>query len=192
MRKKNRSGKFRRIASATSEALSDKELVKKAKRELPYVTNAFEALMRRYDRTLFRTCRRLLDNTSDAEDATQEIMLKVFHGITRFQERSTFKTWLFRIAYNVCHTRYQCRARERERLVAYTQQLSTETDHTTERLDVDRLLAGVSVTDRTILTLRFVVELTIEEIAEILDMRLSATKMRLYRAMEKLKQSVDN
>jgi RNA polymerase sigma-70 factor, ECF subfamily len=183
-----RGGEPRRQLTARAESPGDDELVMRAQRELPYVTDAFEALMRRYNRAVYRTCRRMLDDHDEAEDAAQEIMLKVFHALRGFEGRASFKTWLFRITCNVCHTRYHHKVREQQALVAYAGLVDVQVDDSPERLDAGRLLASVSTSERAVLTLRFVAELSVEEIADVLDLNLSAAKMRLYRAIEKLKR----
>ncbi|MDH3671369.1 MAG: sigma-70 family RNA polymerase sigma factor [Gammaproteobacteria bacterium] len=174
-------------ASTRRRLLSDGTLVKRAQRELPYATEAFERLMQRYNVVIYRTCRRLLADHSDAEDATQEIMLRVFHGLAGFEARAKFKTWLFRIVYNVCHTRWQHRARETEFLRAYEQVVATQVSDDANRFEVDHLLQQLSDIEREIVTLRFIAGLSLREIADILDVTLSAAKMRLYRAIEKLR-----
>ena len=63
-----------------------------AKNELFHVTRAYEELMRRYQRTLFNVCARYLGNDRDADDVSQEIMLKVLYGLKKFEGKSKFKT----------------------------------------------------------------------------------------------------
>ena len=77
--------------------LSDEELVEHAKNELFHVTRAYEELMRRYQRTLFNVCARYLGNDRDADDVSQEIMLKVLYGLKKFEGKSKLKTLLYSI-----------------------------------------------------------------------------------------------
>ena len=65
-------------------SLTDEELALKARDELFHVTRAYEELMRRYQRTLFGVCARYLGNERDADDVSQEIMLKVLYGLKGF------------------------------------------------------------------------------------------------------------
>ncbi len=176
-------------ATVPAWSLADTTLVKRAQRQLPYVTEAYEALMRRYQRPLYRTCRRLLGDHDDAEEAAQEVMLKVFHALRGFEGRSTFKTWLFRITCNACHTLYQRKAREAQALMTYEQLGNPQVNDPIDQHDVDELLSQLSLPEREVLALRFVAGLKLREIAEVLAMNPSTVKMRLYRAIEKLKQS---
>ena len=176
--------------------LSDEELVTVAKGELLHVTLAYEELMRRYQRTLFNVCARYLGNERDADDVCQEVMLKVLHGLKQFEGKAKFKTWLYSITYNECITQYRKEKRKRRLLEALS--LDGQEDESepeapvgeSQRLNL--LLAHVNPIDREILVLRFVAELEFQEIADIMHMGLSATKMRYKRALEKLRNQIDS
>lgn len=168
----------------------DKDLVAQAKKELPNRTNAYEVLMRKYEKLLFRVCCRIIGNTQDAEDVFQEVMVKVFNSLGRFEGRSTFKTWLFTITHNTCYSSISRLAKTRE----FKKMMKDDNDEESAshkmsdaELECDRLLAKLSVEEREMLTLKYVVELNFEEIAQVFDMGVSAVKMRIYRAVEALK-----
>jgi RNA polymerase sigma-70 factor (ECF subfamily) len=61
---------------------------------------AFEELVRRYDRKVFRIAQHIMQNREDAQDVVQEAFLKVFQHLNQFQENAKFSTWLIRIAMN--------------------------------------------------------------------------------------------
>lgn len=63
---------------------------------------AFEALVSRHERTVWRVCRRMLGDPDEATDATQEAFLRVFRALGRFRGEATFRTWVIGIAMNVC------------------------------------------------------------------------------------------
>ena len=173
--------------------LSDEELVARAHVELFHVTRAYEELMRRYQRTLFNVCARYLGNDRDADDVCQEVMLKVLYGLKNFEGKSKFKTWLYSITYNECITQYRKERRKRRLMDALSldplEEASEEkTPKPEERGGLDRWLVYVNPIDREILVLRFVAELEFQEIADIMHMGLSATKMRYKRALDKLRE----
>jgi RNA polymerase sigma-70 factor (ECF subfamily) len=178
--------------------LSDEELVQRANIELFHTTVAYEELMRRYQRTLFNVCARYLGNERDADDVCQEVMLKVLHGLRQFEGKAKFKTWLYSITYNECITQYRKEKRKRRLFDALSldpQEEETgeqEADQITDSASLDRCLVNVNQVDREILVLRFVAELEFQEIADIMRMGLSATKMRYKRALEKLRSHLDN
>ena len=173
--------------------LSDEELVERSHAELFHVTRAYEELMRRYQRTLFNVCARYLGNDRDADDVCQEVMLKVLYGLKNFEGKSKFKTWLYSITYNECITQYRKERRKRRLLDALSLDPVEEASEDTtpkpeERGGLDRWLVHVNPIDREILVLRFVAELEFQEIADIMNMGLSATKMRYKRALDKLRE----
>ncbi|HAB92358.1 MAG TPA: RNA polymerase sigma factor SigX [Pseudomonas sp.] len=173
--------------------LSDEELVVHAKNELFHVTRAYEELMRRYQRTLYSVCARYLGNERDADDVSQEIMLKVLYGLKKFEGKSKFKTWLYSITYNECTTQYRKDRRKRRLFDALSlNPLDEEVEPEpidTKNNDLDRWLVGVNPIDREIIILRFVAELEFQDIASIMHLGLSATKMRYKRAIDRLREN---
>lgn len=168
--------------------LDDAALVAQACEELPYRTRAYEELMRRHERLMFGVCLRLVGSRPDAEDLTQDVMLKIFAKLASFEGRSSFKTWLVRVTRNACKDWLKKKAISRQ----YTNTLANEPqEQPTIEYREDRLvglLSELSPADREILTLRFVADLSLQEIAETADLSLSATKMRLYRSIERLQK----
>ena len=180
------------LSKYNAQELTDEELVERAQHELLTITRAYEELMRRYQRVLYSVCVRYLGNERDADDVCQEIMLKVLYGLKKFQGKSKFKTWLYSIAYNECTTQYRKEARKKRLLDALSLNPLAEDDEqpapTIDRDNtLDRWLAGVNPIDREIIILRFVAELEFPDIAHIMNLGLSATKMRYKRAMDRLK-----
>ncbi len=144
--------------------------------------------MRRHDRLMFSVCLRLVGNRHDAEDLTQDIMLKIFSRLHSFEGRSSFKTWMVRVTHNACKDWLKKRAisrQYRDALAREPQEQST-IEYREDRLI--ELLKELSPADREILTLRFVADLSLQEIAETTELSLSATKMRLYRAIDRLEE----
>ncbi len=168
--------------------LADVDLVQHARSELPYQTRAYEELMRRYENLLFSICVRMVGNRQDAEDITQEVMLKVFSKLSSFEGRAAIKTWLVRVTSNACKDWIKKQATSRQ----YTEALANEPQPGNEIIYAENRLVGLLKklpdTDREVLTLRFVADLNLSEIADLTDLSLSATKMRLYRAVERLQQ----
>ncbi len=142
-------------------SLTDECLVARACEELPYRTRAYEELMQRHERLMFGVCLRLLGNRQDAEDIAQDVMLKVFSKLGSFEGRSSFKTWLVRVTRNACMDWLKKKAISRH----YTEALANEPQQqTTVEYEENRaigLLKELSPTDREILTLRFVADLSL-------------------------------
>lgn len=179
---------------------TDEELVAQAQSELPYATQAFEILLRRYELRVYGTCLRYLNHHQDAEEASQEVFLRAFHGLKKFRLDSTFKTWLFRIAVNTSYT-------WREKIARRTKQgpvgdvsdpellrrIVDDEIATVDRIDgpLADALASLSDDDRHTLVLRYVSELKINEIAAVCGIKESAAKMRVTRSLERLKDAYE-
>lgn len=183
---------------ATLQELDDTALIERCRTELPYTMSAYSELVRRHERYVFNVCRRYLDSEDDAEDCTQEVFLNVFHALPNFEGRSQFRTWLFRIAMNQCH-----RVAEKRKRYSHTDGYDGDGDffdslqgdespdqdleESDERDCVQRSLLEMRDQDKEILNLRFMGELSLDDIAKTMNGKLSATKMRFYRAMEQFK-----
>ena len=88
--------------------------------------SAFEELVRRYDRNVFRIAQHITQNREDAEDVVQEAFLKAYGNLAQFQEQSKFYTWLVRIAVN--EALMKLRRRKPERTVSLDEDIKTEDD----------------------------------------------------------------
>ena len=169
----------------------DSTLVRDCKRELPYRTTAFEKLVRTYEPIVFKTCRFLLNDPDDAEEVSQDVFMRVFHYLQKFDEKSTFRTWLYRIVRNCCYTRIK----QKERNTIFNRDILSNSGSSNDELEnvnalsdqMEEALNKLTQDEREIITLRFISELSLKEISETLGSKLSATKMRFYRALDKLK-----
>ncbi|WP_051282529.1 sigma-70 family RNA polymerase sigma factor [Silanimonas lenta] len=173
---------------------SDAALVAQAQAELPYRTGAFEALMRRHGARIQQLARRFAASAADAEDLTQEVMLKVFFELPRFRAEATFTTWLWRVTANVCID-HQRRLDSRPALVSLADDEDTPEPADPRdpiaaaqaRMDMERLLRQLPPEDRMVVLLRLLVGLEFAEIAKATGLGLSAAKMRYARALDKLR-----
>jgi len=175
--------------------LSDDELVALCQEQLPHNTGAYEEILARYESLIFNTCKSMLGSYEDAKEVSQTIFIRVFNKIDKFEGRAAFKTWLFRITYNACFTRRAKLAKTRERLNLYAEKAEDFAPQEIKETIVDFgdgptsvILKQLSNEDSEILTLRYISELSLDEIAESMGLKLSATKMRLYRALERFKE----
>ena len=84
-------------------------------RELPHQHKAFEQLVGAYKDMIYTLCYRMTGNAGDAEDLLQEILTKLFLGLNKFEGRSAFSSWLYRVAYNHCLNFLASRREERRK-----------------------------------------------------------------------------
>src|SRR5260221_10402980 len=112
------------IQSKVSESVTDElALVHAAKAG---DLGAFEQLVKRYDRNVFRIAQHITQNREDAEDVVQDAFLKAYQNLQNFQENSKFYTWLVRIAVN--EALMLLRRRRPERMVSLDEEIKTEDD----------------------------------------------------------------
>ena len=177
------------------EDLTDETLVDMCKNELPHDVTAYRELLKRYEGLVYNTCNKILNSRTDAEEVAQDVLIQVFHKIHQFEGRSKFKTWLYKIVHNYSSNRLTRIIRKREGSKKYENMAAVE-ESTMESEDIKcdlshevaEAIAQLSDNERKILTLKFMSGLTIQEISDVLDIGLSAAKMRLYRAMESFKE----
>ncbi len=178
------------------ERFDDAALVRYVQRRDSAWQAAASVLLWRHRHAVLRRCWARLGNQFDAEDALQETLLRAFRAISGFKGEAEFKSWLFVIADNQCSTLIAQRARHRmtdhvRALIEIHQNARYESscDDSGLSAGVEKVLNGISEPDREILALRFYGELSIEDLARTFGVKLSAAKMRLYRALERFEDS---
>src|SRR5262245_24519922 len=95
----------------------DAELVE---RYLAGQMSAFDELMIRYERQIYRVCYRFVENREDAMDLAQEVFIKAFEHLATFRRESSFKTWLYRIAMNHCINHVKKHSQDFVEITEYT------------------------------------------------------------------------
>ncbi len=168
---------------------------------------AFEELVRRYDRNVFRIAQHITQNREDAEDVVQDAFLKAYENLPQFQMQSKFYTWLVRIAVN--EALMKLRRRRPERMVSLDEEVRTEEDsmpreiadwspnpeqqyNQAELKDIlGKTIQGLPPSFRTVFVLRDVEGLSTEETAEALSLSIPAVKSRLLRARLQLRERLN-
>jgi RNA polymerase sigma-70 factor (ECF subfamily) len=140
-----------------------------------------------YDQ-LFAVCRRLTGNDADAADATQDALVAIVRGLPRFDARSRFSTWAYRIAVNASLDELRRRRRRPEPSDAVLRmvQPSEPASAIEERLDIDAALRSLAPEFRAAVVLRDLCGLDYAEIAEILDVPPGTVKSRIARGRASL------
>ncbi len=164
---------------------------------------AFEKLVRRYNRKVFRVARYITQNQQDAEDAVQDAFLKALRGLGQFQGKSRFSTWLFRITVNES----LMKLRQRRGIQAVSVDQDDRRDPAAIPLEIvdwrpnpeqlysqselkeilAKALQGLSPKCRTVFLLRDVEGFSTDETAEVLNLNVPTIKTRLLRARLKLR-----
>ena len=178
---------------------SDDQLVHLAQAEGSGDTRPFDALVRRHQGFVVANCRVITRSPGDAEDLAQEVFVKVFFGLRRFEGRAQFRTWLQRIKVNHClnHLRKTRGATmvdiDEAEIQGHGALRTPPTAHVELQAVGDReqivgVLDAMSDTLRIPLMLRDGDGLSYEEIADQLGIGLSAVKMRIKRARQEFRE----
>ncbi len=171
--------------------------------------DAFRVLVERHSRGLFRLAYRMTGNTHDAEEIVQEAFLRAYQKLGRFESRSNFGTWLFRIAANISVDRLRKRKSEEAHRELPSQTLGGDAASPAElvadeRPTPDRMALSAELqkkmraameeltpAERTAFVMRHWEGCRIEEIARALRLRPGAAKNTVFRAIQKLRRSLE-
>lgn len=148
-------------------------------------TDDIERIICQYGNTLYRLCLIMLKNESDAEDAVQETVIRLYQNAPSFESQEHEKAWLIRVATNQCRDFLRFRARHPQVDDTYFENIACESS------DSGILEALTALPDKykLVLTLYYIEEYRIEEIAKIIGRTSSAVKMRLQKGRKLLAET---
>ncbi len=156
-------------------------------------TRAFETLMRRYNRRLYRIARSILSNDEMAEEAVRAAYIRAFANLDRYEPAGKFGAWLARLAFNEALTL----RRHSTGTVAAAAGAAGEagpaaegTDATASKQQLEAAIDALPEVFRTVLVLRVVEDLSGVEVAVCLGLNETTVRTRLYRAQQRLKVDV--
>jgi len=182
--------------------LKDSQVIVRARRG---EETAFAELLRRYRAPIFNLCLRMLKNPEDAQDVAQDVFIKVFSMLERYDERYAFRSWLFKIAANQCidfirknrvkmlrlDEPVQFRGEEIERELPDRNPLPDELLHSDELHRIlQEVIDELPPHYRVMIVLRHQEQLSYEEIATMLDLPLGTVKARIHRARALMKNKL--
>jgi len=191
------------VGSEAVQPSTESALVERARHGDPA---AFDELVSRYERKIYRMARNITQNDEDAEDVLQDSFLKAFTHLDSFQGQSKFYTWLVRIAVN--ESLMRLRKRKSDRTVSLDENIETDEEPIVREIAVwddspesrysqaemreilNQAIAGLKPIFRTVFILRDVEELSTEEAADALGLSVAAVKSRLLRARLQLREKL--
>ena len=165
---------------------------------------AYERLILKFQQPVYNLAYRLLSDTGDACDVTQEVFLKVFRNIGHFRAQSSLRTWIYRIAVNESHNRRRWLFRHRHNEVGLEEEFEDSEPRERALQDgsrspferafdqekhvlIEEALARINPCFREAVVLRDLEDLSYEEIAEILQISIGTVKSRILRGREALR-----
>jgi len=193
-------------------APTDEELVMRCKRELPGNTRSYEELVQRHMNRVYGIAYRVVNNREEAEDIAQEVFVKVFHNIKKFEQQAAFSSWVYRVATNSALDALDKTRRHTKNIMPLSGQsgqsgqsgksgtasedksypLQQQASSTVSPEDkviqkelrecINKVLKKLDREQARLLIMRDFDDLSYVEIANALEAGLSAVKMRIHRA----------
>jgi RNA polymerase sigma-70 factor (ECF subfamily) len=163
---------------------------------------AFRCLVERHSRQIYRLAYRMTGHVEDAEDVVQETLLRAYRELDRFEARSNFGTWLYRIAANCAIDLMRTRGKHDRRASGEPDGVLEARADGAPRPDdqafgielhrkVEEALDWLSPTERAAFVLRHFEDCSIKDIGDALGLRTSATKHSIFRAVRKVRAVLD-
>jgi RNA polymerase sigma-70 factor, ECF subfamily len=180
----------------------DRELVRRAQKD---DKAAFEELVKRHQSRVFAVAGGILRNREDVEDIAQQVFLKAYFSLKRFDQRAAFSTWLYKITVNECWDLLRKRkvrplvfeaefseeqARQYDGMAEKADGVPDVSERLALRQEVEELMECLEERDRMMLVMKEVQGFSVEEIAEILEINGNTVKVRLFRARQRITERV--
>jgi RNA polymerase sigma factor (sigma-70 family) len=174
--------------------MSDSEIIKEYLRTQNSLY--FSMLYRKYSGKVYGKCISILKNDDEAKDAVQDIFVKIMLNLGNFGEKSQFSTWIYSITYNFCIDNIRKRKKDK---TLFSEDVERAPDVAEEEvpdeylLEMDvkylkRVLEELPTGDRMIILMKYQDDMSIKEIAEMIDKTESAVKMKIKRAKHKAQE----
>lgn len=157
---------------------------------------AFDVIVERHGRQVYRLCYRFVGNHEDASDLSQDVFVRAFRGLRRFRRQSSLATWLYRIGVNVCLNRLSTKTppmeslEERRHVDAVSASPADRLLRAERAARVRAAIARLPRKQRATLVLRMYHEMSHQEIAEILGSSVGAVKANFFHALGNLKKQL--
>ena len=169
--------------------MNDEEVIRQYRDTNP--NDCFEELYSRYVQKVYHRCYSMTKDSAKAQDFTHDIFIKMFAHLDRFQERSSFSTWLYSISHNYCLDQIKRSKRLtttslEEGFDYISSDESDEKEQTLQQLT--RVVDSLSEQEAQILRLKYYDDMDVRQIAQKLKINESAVKMRLKRSRDRVRE----
>ena len=187
-------------APVTGGSLDERQLVRRAQKGDKV---AFETLVQRHQHRVFAVARGILKRQEDVEDIAQQVFVKAYFSLKRFDQRAAFSTWLYKITVNECWDVLRKRkarplvyeadfSEEQSRQYTAPEREASKAPDASERMalreQLENMLSQLDKRDRAMLVLKEVEGFSVEEIAESMGLNANTVKVRLFRARRRIVQ----
>ena len=198
MEEEQAAGRAAPVQAPSTAVIDERQIVRRAQKG---DKAAFELLVERHQHRVFAVARGIVKRQEDAEDVAQQVFVKAYFSLKRFDQRAAFSTWLYKITVNEC---WDLLRKRKARPLVYESDFNDEQSSqfsaieresaggpdTSERLAMRQrlhnMLEQLEPRDRSMLVLKEVEGFSVEEIAELLGLNANTVKVRLFRARRKI------
>ena len=158
---------------------------------------AFEIIVKKYQRMVYYLALKMVGHHDDADEVAQKTFLSVYKNLSRFEGRSSLKTWIFRIAMNYSKNLIRDRARRAgdeltERSATVESTVTDEIEAKQRRQIVKEAMEGLPPRQKEVLQMRAFGDMSFNEIAEAVGISVSAAKVNYHYAVKALKNLLAN
>jgi RNA polymerase sigma factor (sigma-70 family) len=158
---------------------------------------AYAQIINKYKNPLYATILRMTGNQQDAADLVQEAFIKIYHQLGKFDGKGSFSSWIYRVAINHCMDEFRKKRYKMER-VEIKEEDFMDSHHPEviflkkeKHRQLEKLIAVLPEEERMILLMRYVNELSYNEIGELMSLPLSTVRNKLHRAKKKLRETIE-
>lgn len=183
------------VSGAIDATISDEELIQKYL--ATQKTRYFNVLYDRYTNKVYAKCISMLKDETQAEDAVQEIFMKVLLSVSKFKQESKFSTWLYSVTYNYCIDLIRRRKKKQSKEIEVDDMGNLEgvPDDNNDSDILETHVAQMKIIldtlredDKAVLLMKYMDDMSIKDMTDVLDQTESAVKMRIKRAKEKFRR----
>ncbi|MEK4487007.1 sigma-70 family RNA polymerase sigma factor [Psychrobacillus sp. FSL H8-0484] len=157
---------------------------------------AYAHIINKYKNRLYGTILRMTKNPQNAQDLVQEAFIKVYHQLEKYDEKGSFAGWIYRLAINHCMDEFRKNSYKMKQ-VEINEEKVVNTNYPEiiflkkeKSRQLERLIATLPEDERMIILLRYVNELSYNEISELVEVPLSDVRNKLHRAKKKMRDTI--
>jgi len=180
---------FGRAPASLTEPIDDNMVLEKVREG---ESEAFGILVSKYERYVFTIVKWIVESDDLAADVSQEVFLRAYRGIRRFEQRANFKTWLYKIAYNTALNSIKIKNQQRGDYLNFQRESAIcYSIDPALRMTLDKLIKALRPEYRTVIVLHYYGDMKYEEIAEIMGCPVNTVKIWLFQGKRKLRELWD-
>lgn len=156
---------------------------------------AYSHIINKYKNQLYATILGMTRNPHDAQDLVQEAFIKVYYQLGKYDNRGSFASWIYRVAINHCMDEFRKKRHIEVRMTEESMEKNLEHPEVIflkkeKNKQLELLMDTLPEDERMIILLRYVNELSYEEISELVDVPVSTVRNKLHRAKKKMRNTI--